>query len=54
MESPLVGVEGSDRASESGSKAGSSVVFSLGCPGYRVGSAEGRSLRDSSSFQSYG
>ena len=54
MESSLMGTEGSDRALESGSKVDSLVVFPLGCPGSRVDSAEGRSLRDYSSFQSYG
>ena len=47
MEPPLVGAEGSDRAEKSGSKVDSLVVFLLGGTGYRVGSAEGGSLRDS-------
>ena len=47
MEPYLVGAEGSDRASESGSKVGSLVGFSLGGPGSGVGSVEVGLLRDS-------
>ena len=47
IESPLVGAEGSDRASSSGYKVGSKVCFLLGGPGSGVGSAEGGSLEDS-------
>ena len=54
VEPSLVGVEGSDRASESGSKVGSSVGFLLGGPGSGVGSSEGGSLRDSSLSESSG
>ena len=45
MEPSLVGAEGSDRESESGSKVGSSICFSLGGPGSAVVYAEGGSLR---------
>ena len=47
MEPSLVGAEGSNRASESGSEVGSLVDFSLGGPVSGVGSAEGGSPRDS-------
>ena len=47
MEPSPVGAEGSDRASESGSGVGSLVGFSLGDPGYRVGSVEVGFLMDS-------
>ena len=46
MEASLVGAEGSDRESESGSEVGSSVVFLLVDTGSRVGSTEGGLLGD--------
>ena len=52
--SSLVGSESSGRASESGSEVGSLVGFSLGGPGYGVGSAEGGLLRESSLSDSTG
>ena len=49
-----MGAEGSNRASESGSKVSSSVVFLLGGPGSGVVSVEGGLLRNSSSSDSSG
>ena len=54
MESYLMGAEGSNRASESGSEVGSLVGFLLGCPGSEMGYAEGGPLRESSSSKSSG
>ena len=47
MEPSLVGAEGSDRVTESGSEVGSLIDFSLGGPGSGVGSTEGGWLEDS-------
>ena len=44
VEPSLMGAEGYDRVSESGSEVGSLVGFYLGVPGSEVGSAEGGSL----------
>ena len=52
MEPSLVGAEGYDRASESGSEVGSSAGFFIGVPGSEVGFAEVGSLRDSQGFSS--
>ena len=53
-ESSLVGAEGYDRTSESGSEISSSIGFSFGGTGSGVGSTEVGSLRDSSLLDSSG
>ena len=47
MERSIVGAEGSDRASESGSEVGYLVVFSLGGPASGVGYMEEGLIGDS-------
>ena len=54
MEYSLMDVEGSDRASGSGSKVGCLVVFLLGGLGSGVGSTEGGLLREYLSLESSG
>ena len=43
----IMGLKGSDRASESGSEVSSFLGFLLGGPGFKVVSAEGGLLKDS-------
>ena len=51
MESTLVSVEGSDRASESGSEVRSSVVFLLGGPDSGLGPMVGGLLGNSCPYR---